>query len=74
MAYAVYIQNRCPTRVLDSITYEEAWSGRRPYIAYICVLGYVVFAMVLDEKNVNSMQMVPNVCVWIIMKELKPIG
>ena len=48
---AVYTRNRCPTRVLDSITPEEAWSGRRPCIAHMRVFGCVAYAMVPDEQR-----------------------
>ena len=37
VANVVYIQNQCPTRTLDSIALEEAWSHKRPY-TYLCVL------------------------------------
>ena len=40
----------CLMRVLDSITVEEAWNGRRPCIVHTRVFGCVAYAMVLDEK------------------------
>ncbi len=51
VANAVYTRNRCPTRALDSITPEEAWSGRMPCIAHMRVFGCVAYAMVPDEKR-----------------------
>ncbi len=30
MNTAMYIKNRCPTKVLDSKTLQEAWSGGNP--------------------------------------------
>ena len=42
---AVYTQNRCPTKALDSITSKEAWSGRRPCIVHMDVFGYIAYAM-----------------------------
>lgn len=38
-------------KALDSITPEEAWNGRRPCIAYLCIFGCVTYAMVPDEKK-----------------------
>ena len=45
---AVYTQNLCPTRALDSITPEETWSGRRPCIVHMHVLGCVAYIMMPD--------------------------
>ena len=51
MVNAVYTRNRCLTRMLDSITPEEAWNGRRPCIVHMCVFGCVTYAMVPDERR-----------------------
>ena len=48
---AVYTQNHCPTRALDFIKSEKAWSGKRPRIAHMCVFGCVTYAMLPDEYN-----------------------
>ena len=32
VANVVYTLNRCPTRVLHYVTFEETWSGRRPLL------------------------------------------
>ena len=48
---AVYIRNRSPTRVLERIIPEEAWSGKKPSVAHIRVFGCLAYAMVLDEKR-----------------------
>jgi hypothetical protein len=39
----VYIKNRCPTKVLDSKTPQEAWSGTKPDVSHLRVFGYKVF-------------------------------
>jgi hypothetical protein len=44
-------RNRCPSRVLSSITPEEVWSGRKPYISHMRVFGCIAYAMVLDKKR-----------------------
>ena len=31
---AAYILNKCPTRRLNDITSEEAWSGRKPSVSH----------------------------------------
>jgi hypothetical protein len=47
----VYIKNRCPTKVLDSKTPQEAWSGRKPDVSHLKVFGCKAFARVPDEKR-----------------------
>jgi hypothetical protein len=48
---AVYIKNRCPTKVLDSKTPQEAWSGRKPDVSHLRVFGCKAFAHVPKEKR-----------------------
>ena len=69
----VYTRNYHPTRPLDSITSEEVWNRKRPYIAHMLVLRCVPYAMMLDEYKVSSMQRVQNVCFWIIVRGQRPI-
>jgi hypothetical protein len=47
----VYIQNRCPTKALDSKTPQEVWSGRKPDVSHLRVFGCKTFAHVPDEKR-----------------------
>jgi hypothetical protein len=48
---AVYIKNQCPTKVLNSKTPQEAWSGRKPDVSHLRVFGCKAFAHVPDEKR-----------------------
>ena len=56
MVYAVYIQNCCPTRVLDSITPEAAWPEKRPCIVHMCVFGSFPTQWCRMNKRVSLMQ------------------
>ena len=47
----VYTRNRCPTRALEHMTPEEAWSGWKPSVANMRVFGCLVYAVVLDGKR-----------------------
>ncbi len=47
----VYIKNRCPTKVLDSKTPQETWSGRKLDVSHLKVFDCKAFAYVLDEKR-----------------------
>lgn len=51
VANAVYTLNRCSMKALRSITPEETWDGRRPYIAHMPMFGSIVKVMVMDKKN-----------------------
>jgi hypothetical protein len=53
VANAVYTLNRCPMKVLRSVTPEEMWSKRRPCVAHMRVFGSFAYAMVPDEKRFN---------------------
>jgi len=46
MNTAMYIKNRCPTKVFDSKILQEAWSGRKPDVSHLRVFAYVP-----DEKR-----------------------
>ena len=49
VATAVYILNRCPTKTVQEMTPEEAWSGRRPSIRHLRVFGCIAYAHVPDQ-------------------------
>ncbi len=46
----VYIKNRCPTKVLDSKTPQEAWTDAKPNVSHLRIFGCKTFAHILDEK------------------------
>jgi hypothetical protein len=48
---AMYIKNPCPTKVLDSKTPQEAWSGRKPDVSHLRVFGWKAFAHVPNGKR-----------------------
>ena len=71
---AVYTRNRCPTRALDSITPKEAWSDSC-HALHICLyLDASPTQWSRMHKEVSSMQKTQNVCLWIIVRGLRPIG
>ncbi|KAM1017343.1 hypothetical protein COP2_048179 [Malus domestica] len=58
---AVYILNRCPTKALGNTTPFEAYSGRKPGIAYLKIFGSLCYVHVptetrqkLDAKSVKG--------------------
>ena len=48
---ANYILNRTPTKVLQGITSEEAWSKIKPDVSHFCVFGCEAWDHILDEKT-----------------------
>eukprot|EP00253_Pinus_taeda_P008560 PITA_08560 len=49
VACATYILNRCPTKSVQNIVPEEAWSGRNHSVTHMRVFGCVGYAHVPDE-------------------------
>ena len=47
---ANYIVNRTPTKFLQGITPEEAWSKIKPDVSHFRVFGCEAWAHILDEK------------------------
>jgi len=54
----VYLLNCCPTRSLEVVTPEEAWSGHKPSVTHLRVFGCVSYAKIpnarrtkLNDKN-----------------------
>jgi len=48
---AVYTRNRCPSRAVEGMTPEEAWSGKQPHLAHMRVFGCICYAKVPDQKR-----------------------
>ncbi|KAJ6937917.1 hypothetical protein NC652_012263 [Populus alba x Populus x berolinensis] len=48
---AVYLLNRCPTRSLQGVTPEEAWSGHKPNVTHLRVFGCVAYAKIPDARR-----------------------
>ena len=44
-----YILNRCPTKSVQNVVPEDAWSGRKHSVTHMRVFGCVAYAHVLDE-------------------------
>ncbi len=45
------INNRCPTKVLDSNTLQEAWIDRKPSVFHLKVFSCKTYVHILDEKK-----------------------
>ena len=48
---AVYVQNRCPRRVLGMSTPEEAFSGKKPNISHLKFFGSPVYIHVTKDAR-----------------------
>ncbi|KAL4290879.1 hypothetical protein GQ457_14G021340 [Hibiscus cannabinus] len=50
---AVYLSNHSPTKNLDNVTPQEAWSGRKPSVRHIWVFGSIAYAHVPDQGRLK---------------------
>jgi hypothetical protein len=46
---AIYLSNRCPTKNLNDMTPQEAWSGRKPNVYHLKVFGSISYVDVDDQ-------------------------
>lgn len=51
VATVVYVLNRTPTRALENVVPEEAWSGHKPDIAHLRAFGATAYVHVQDHKR-----------------------
>jgi len=59
-----HIMNRCPTKCIQNIVPEEAWSGRKNSVTHMRVFGYVEYAHVLDELR-EKLEIKEEKCIFI---------
>ena len=46
-----HVLNRCPTKRLDSIVLEEAWSGNKPSAKHFKIFGSLCYRHILDQRR-----------------------
>ena len=69
---ATHVLNRCPTKVLKTITPFEAWNDRKPSVDYMRVFGCLAYAHVLQQLRVVSLMIrQSNVFLWSILVIVK---
>jgi hypothetical protein len=61
---AVYLLNRCPTRSLQVVTPEEAWSGHKPSVTHLRVFGCVAYAKIPDAR-MNKLNDKSEKCIFV---------
>lgn len=49
--WSIHVLNRSPTLVVQNMTTEEAWSGRKPAVHYFRVFGCIAYAHIADHKR-----------------------
>ncbi|KAL0394744.1 UNVERIFIED_CONTAM: hypothetical protein Slati_4440600 [Sesamum latifolium] len=49
VAYVVYLSNRSPTRSLEKITPQEAWSRQKPSVKHLRVFGSICYVHVPEK-------------------------
>ena len=63
---AVYLLNHCPTRSLQAVTPEEAWSGHKPGVTRLWLCGICKDPICIEQ---NSMIKTRNVSLWDMVIE-----
>ena len=48
---AVYIQNRCPHSILENITPEEVFTGKKPNLSHLRIFGCPIYIHVPKERR-----------------------
>ena len=61
---ANYIVNHTPTKVLQGITLEEAWSKIKPDVSHFRVFGSEAWDHIVDEKC-KSLQPKSEKCIFV---------
>ena len=47
----VYVQNKCPHRILKNMIPEEAFTGVKPELGHLCIFGCQVYIYVPKDKS-----------------------
>ena len=45
----IYLSNRCPTKGLNNMTPQEAWSRRKPSVSHLKVFGSIGYVHIDDQ-------------------------
>ncbi|RVW90346.1 Retrovirus-related Pol polyprotein from transposon TNT 1-94 [Vitis vinifera] len=53
--WSIHILNRSPTLVVQNVTPEEAWNGRKPSVNHFRIFGCIAYAHIPDQKRKNLM-------------------
>ena len=48
---AAYLRNRCPTKILQAVTPEEAWTDHKPDVSHLRAFGCLAFCHIPDAKR-----------------------
>jgi hypothetical protein len=46
-----YLLNRCPTKSVKNMTFQETWSGYKPSVAHLRIFGCVAYSQVSKSKR-----------------------
>ena len=49
----VYVQNKCPHKILKNMTLEEAFTGVKPEVGHLRIFGYPVYIHVPKDKRMK---------------------
>jgi hypothetical protein len=50
-SWVYYVHNRCPTKALQDMTPQEAWTGEKPTVEHFKTWGCVAHVLVPKERR-----------------------
>lgn len=51
MVNIVYTKNRCTISILERTTLEEVWTGKKPSVSHMRILGYCAYTKVSNNMR-----------------------
>jgi hypothetical protein len=51
VACSTYLLNRCPTKSVENMTSQEAWSNYKPSVAHLRIFGCLPYSQVPKSKR-----------------------
>ena len=52
---AAHVLNRCPSKRLNLMVPEEAWSGNKPSVKHFIIFGSLCYRHVPDQKKMKKL-------------------
>jgi hypothetical protein len=68
----IYIHNKCPHRILEEKTPEEAFTGVKPEVSHFHIFGCPVYIHVHVEKRTKMEPSSRKVCLWVTVRLQRP--
>ena len=68
MGIACYLVNRSPSSVLDDKTPQKVWTGKKPSLTHLKVIGCEAYVHV-PKENMSKLDKKDETCIFIVYKD-----